>query len=173
MLIGAAAAEAVRPTRLPRVGVWMVGAVVALLPDIDIAIRIATGDYTPFERSATHSLVATALVALLAWIVAGRRWALVAGAAYASHLAADLLQDQQRTSVALLWPLQQRGMEPLLPLFPYVHVDRGRGVRSAARSLFEEPSFSAMLGETVIAAGVFLVVLVLSSGIRRLRSRGR
>jgi membrane-bound metal-dependent hydrolase YbcI (DUF457 family) len=163
MLVGAAAAEAVAAaTPLPRYRVWAVGAVFGLLPDLDYGIRILTGEFAPIERSALHSLPATALVAFAVWIVAGRLWAAVGGAAYASHLLADLLQDQARTSVALLWPFQEQGMEPLLPLFPFVAVQRGEGVVGAATGLFHGASLAPFLQETAIAMGIFAVVVALS-----------
>jgi membrane-bound metal-dependent hydrolase YbcI (DUF457 family) len=172
MLVGAAAAEGVRTLApLPRYRAWLVGAGVALLPDLDFAFRVLTGEYAPIERSVTHSLAATALVALAVWLVAGRRWAALAGAGYASHLLADLLQHQQRTSVALFWPLHEQGMEPILPLFPYADVQRGDGVLAAARSLFEDDAFAALLQETAIAAGMFFGMLVLTNAIRARRAR--
>jgi membrane-bound metal-dependent hydrolase YbcI (DUF457 family) len=168
LLIGAAAAEgvtAVSPLR--RFQAWVVGAAFGLLPDVDFAYRIATGEYAAIGRSITHSLVATALVALAVWMVAGRRWAAVAGAGYVSHLLADLMQHQERTSVALLWPLQAEGMEPLLRLFPHVPFMRGGGIRGAARSLLTEPAFPALLQETAIALGIFGAVLLLTWVFRR------
>jgi membrane-bound metal-dependent hydrolase YbcI (DUF457 family) len=172
MLVGAAAAEGVSAlTPVPRYRAWMVGAAFALLPDIDYAYRIATGEFAPIERSLTHSLLATAVVALAVWLVAGRRWAAVAGAGYASHLLADLLQHQRRTSVALFWPLQERGMEPILPLFPYIHVPRGVGVRGAALGLFDDQSFPPLIQETAIAAGIFFGMLVLTGWVRKRRGR--
>jgi membrane-bound metal-dependent hydrolase YbcI (DUF457 family) len=170
MLVGAAAAEGVDVlTPVPRYRAWLVGAVFALLPDIDYGFRLLTGEFAPIERSATHSLLATTVVVLAVWLVAGRRWAAVAGAGYASHLAADLMQHQPRSSVALLWPLQERGMETILPLFPYVPVQRGEGVLAAATSLLQGYRFAALLQETAIAAGIFFGVLVLTGWIRNRR----
>jgi membrane-bound metal-dependent hydrolase YbcI (DUF457 family) len=171
MLFGAAAAQAVAaPTPLPRYRVWAVGAVFGLLPDLDYGIRILTGEFAPIERSALHSLPATALVTLAVWILAGRLWAAVGGTAYASHLLADLLQDQARTSVALFWPFQEQGMEPLLPLFPSVPVQRGEGVMGAATGLFQGTSLAPFLQETAIAAGLFAAVLAVSCSLRKRQS---
>jgi membrane-bound metal-dependent hydrolase YbcI (DUF457 family) len=168
MLLGAAAAEAVTVgTTIPRYRAWAVGAAVALLPDADFAFRLATGNYAPVDRSVTHSLVVLAVVAGFAWALAGRRWGGVAGAAFGSHLVADLLQHQARTSVAPFWPLQQEGMAPLLPLFPYVPVIRGQGGREAALALFQDPSFPPLLQETAIALGIFFGVLLLTGRARR------
>jgi membrane-bound metal-dependent hydrolase YbcI (DUF457 family) len=172
MLFGAAAAEGVAAaTSLPRYRAWMVGAVVALLPDLDFGIRLLTGEYAPIERSSLHSLAATAAVMLVAGLVAGRRWAALAGAAYASHLLADLLQHQARTSVALFWPLQQRGMEPLLPLFPFVPAQRGDGMIGAAVSLFSPDAFPPLLQSTTIAAAFFFCALLASTWLRTRRGR--
>jgi membrane-bound metal-dependent hydrolase YbcI (DUF457 family) len=166
MLMGLAAAEGVRAvTPLPRYRAWALGAVCGLLPDLDFGIRLITGEFAPIERSSLHSLLATAVLAVVVWLVAGRRWALVAGAGYASHLLADLLQDQSHSSVALLWPLQGR-MEPILPLFPFVPIQGGGGVMGAALGLFQGESFPALLQSTTIAAGVFFGVLALTTWLR-------
>jgi membrane-bound metal-dependent hydrolase YbcI (DUF457 family) len=174
MLIGAGAAETVGSlTPVPRYRAWLVGAAFGLLPDADFAFRILTGEHAPIERSATHSLAATALVVLAIWVVAGRRWSAVAGAGYLSHLLADLMQHQPRTSVALFWPLQAEGMQPILPLFPFAYVQRGGGVLAAARSLFEGYAFPALLQETAIAAGIFFGALALSAAVRERRAARR
>jgi uncharacterized protein (TIGR03382 family) len=173
MLIGAAAAEGVgSTTSLPRYRAWAVGAAFALLPDIDYGFRILTGTYAAIERGAIHSLAATVVVAAVVWLVAGRRWAAVAGAAYASHLVADLLQDQARSSVALFWPFQSSGMETILPLFPHVPIQGGNGVLGAAVGLLHGESFAALLQSTVIGAGIFLGMLVLTGWLRRRRAGG-
>lgn len=179
LLIGAGTAELARADgALPRGRAWAVGAVFALLPDADIAYRILTGEYAPLERSFTHSLLAAAAVWLAVRLVAGGRWAALAALAYTSHLAADLLQRQARTSVALLWPLQQRGMEPLAPLFPFVPIERGQGVTGAALSLLASPARERLLLETMIGAAVFAALLALALLVRGLlwlsrRVRGR
>jgi membrane-bound metal-dependent hydrolase YbcI (DUF457 family) len=171
MLMGAAAAELVSAVApVPRYRAWAAGAMIALLPDADFAFRIATGSYAPVDRSSTHSLLALGLVAGVAWVLAGRRWSAVTAAAYGSHLVADLLQHQGRTSVAPFWPLQSHGMEPLLPLFPYVWTQRGQGWLEAARGLFRSPSFPALLQETAIAAGIFCAALLLARWLRERRS---
>jgi|GEM_PF-1251092 len=170
MLLGAAAAElvvAVRP--LPRYPAWAAGALIAILPDADIAFRLLTGNYVAAERPMTHSLLALLIFAGMAWAIAGRRWSAVTAAAYGSHLVADLLQHQPATSVAPLWPLQSEGMAPLLPLFPYIPIVRGEGGRAAALALLREPSFPPLLQETAIAAGIFFGALLIAGRIRRRR----
>jgi hypothetical protein len=174
MLMGMAAAEGVcAATSVPRYRAWALGAACALLPDIDYGIRLMTGEFAPIERSSLHSLLATAVVALAVWLVAGRRWAAVAAAGYASHLLADLLQDQSQTSVALLWPLQERGMEPILPLFPFVPIQGGAGVTGAVAGLLQGESFAALLQSTTIAAGMFFGVLALTAWLRWRSHRSR
>jgi membrane-bound metal-dependent hydrolase YbcI (DUF457 family) len=171
MLVGAAAAEGVSAFNdVPRYRAWAVGAAFALLPDLDYAIRILTGEFAPLERSVLHSLTATAAAVAAVLLVAGWRWAAVAGSGYASHLLADMLQHQSGTSVALFWPLQEHAMEPLLPLFPFVPVERGGGVLGAAISLFGPDSFPPLLQSTVIAAAFLLAAMLLS---RRIRARRR
>jgi hypothetical protein len=153
-----------------RYGAWAVGAMFALLPDMDFAIRALTGHQIPLDRPALHSLLAMTIVALLVTLVTDRRWGAVAGAGYASHLLADLLQQQPSTSVALLWPLHGR-MEPILPLFPGIHLQRGDGVSGAAASLLWPTQFAALLQSTVIAAGIFFAVLLVTGRIRESRRR--
>jgi membrane-bound metal-dependent hydrolase YbcI (DUF457 family) len=170
ILVGAGAAEGVLAfAALPRYRAWLVGGACGLLPDMDFAFRIVTGEYAPVERSATHSLLATALIMAAVWLVAGRRWSAVAGAGYLSHLLIDLMQHQPRTSVAFFWPLHERGMEPILPLFPYAWVHRGDGVLAAARSLFGGHAFPALLQETAIALGIFFGMIVFADAVRRRR----
>jgi membrane-bound metal-dependent hydrolase YbcI (DUF457 family) len=172
MLVGAAAAEgAAYATQVPRYRAWLVGAAFSLLPDADYAIRMLTGEFAPIERSALHSLPATAVVVLAMLLVAGWRWSVVAGAGYASHLVADLVQHQARTSVALFWPLQQRGMEPILPLFPFVPLHRGGGIRGAVTSMLHPDALARLLQSTAIAAGIFFGMLVLTGWLRERRRR--
>jgi membrane-bound metal-dependent hydrolase YbcI (DUF457 family) len=172
LLLGAAAAEGVAAvTAVPRYRAWAVGAAFALLPDLDYGIRLLTGEFAPIERRMLHSLLATAVVALAVLLVAGKRWAAVAGAGYASHLVADLLQQQARTSVALFWPLHERRMEPILPLFPSAPIHRGDGVIEAALSQLHGFALAALLQSTAIAAGIFFGVLLLTGWIRERRRR--
>jgi membrane-bound metal-dependent hydrolase YbcI (DUF457 family) len=165
-LIGAGAAELVRGRR-PRWLAWTVGALFSLLPDVDVAVRLATGEWGPVDRSFTHSLVAVAVVAAVVAPVAGMRWSAIAAAAYGSHLAADLLQTQARTSVVLFWPWQERGMEPFGQLFPQVPVERGSGMRVAARSLLEPEAIPPLLLETAIGAAVLTACAALAFVRRR------
>jgi membrane-bound metal-dependent hydrolase YbcI (DUF457 family) len=169
ILIGAGAAElaggGVRRPAWWRV--WGVAAAFALLPDVDVALRAATGAWGPVDRSFTHSLLAVGVAALLVRGVAGSRWSLIAATAYGSHLMADLLQTQSRTSVVLVWPFQDRGMAPLAHLFPAVPVERGAGMRQAALSLLEPPALAALLIETAIGAAVLLACLAIAAALRR------
>jgi membrane-bound metal-dependent hydrolase YbcI (DUF457 family) len=150
--------------------VWIVAAAFALLPDVDVAIRGATGAWAPLDRGFTHSLLAVAAVWAGVRLLAGSQWALVAGAAYASHLVADLLQSQRRTSVALFWPLQDDRMAPVAALFPWVPVERGSGMRQAALSLLAPEALTRLLLETAIAAGILLACLLLAALLRRRRA---
>lgn len=170
VLIGIGAGELARG-RLHRWWlVWIVAAGFALLPDVDVAIRAATGAWAPLDRGFTHSLLAIAAIWVGVRLAAGSQWALVAGTAYASHLVADLLQSQRRTSVALLWPLQEERMAPVAALFPGVPVERGSGMRQAALSLLAPESLTRLLLETAIAAGILLACLALAAALRRWRA---
>jgi membrane-bound metal-dependent hydrolase YbcI (DUF457 family) len=165
-LIGVGAAELVRGRRR-RWLAWTVGALFSLLPDVDVAVRLATGEWGPVDRSFTHSLLAVAVVALVVASVGGLRWSAIAATAYGSHLVADLLQTQARTSVALLWPWQERGMEPLGYLFPRVPIERGSGMRAAALSLLEPNAIPPLLLETAIGAAVLVTCLAAAFVLRR------
>lgn len=78
----------------------LTGAAIALVPDIDVAIGHLLGDAAAltFHRGITHSLLFSALLALLlGWLlssmvksdVSWRRWTLLSGAVLLSHLAID------------------------------------------------------------------------------------
>ncbi len=96
----------VRPIITPTPALLATGALLAVLPDLDLL-------YEPLHRAASHSVTAVALTIILAagvtWWVTGRaRWgmAVVCGAAYASHLLLDWLGEDFNTprGIQLLWP---------------------------------------------------------------------
>jgi len=90
--------------------IFLVSLTLALLPDADTPKSIIGSLMRPVSawlerrvghRTGTHSAIAVAAVAALAYLVAPAWWALLAGC-YASHIALDLLIGRQ--GVQLLWP---------------------------------------------------------------------
>ncbi len=171
LLVGAGIGELARGGRpLPRLWAWGVGGFFAFLPDLDTAVSFALGRAAEYHGVFTHNLAATLLVALLVWAVAGPRWALLAGTAYASHLLVDVLEAQETTNVRLAWPLSDARMPSLVPLFPSVPFERGKGAFSAALSLYGPRPLQRVLEQTLIGAGFFLTALAFTA-IRRRAAR--
>jgi membrane-bound metal-dependent hydrolase YbcI (DUF457 family) len=170
MLVGAGAAELVRTgVPLPRWRAWAVAAVLAALPDTDIILGIALERGGAYHGTFTHSIAAVIVVALLAWAVAGRRWAALAGAGYGSHLLVDLLDDRGRTNVLLGWPFTDERPLAIARLFPTVPFEQGGGVLNATLSLFRPDVFGPLLLQTAVGGILFLGLVLLAAGIRRVR----
>jgi hypothetical protein len=160
-LVGAAAAEIGRTgSSLPRKRVWLVGGVFGLLPDMDKGFGILLGMGSAFQGVFTHTFLAVLLVTGGVWIAAGRRWALIAGLAYASHLFADLMEDRPGTSVQPFWPLSEGTLHSLVPFFPRVPWRHGRGPEEAALSLLHPDVMPWLIAQTAVALGVFLVAVL-------------
>lgn len=166
LLLGAGAAELARG-RLgqPSWKVWVVGAMFGVLPDLDTSIYFLLGADAPRHGVYTHNLVAAAAVPLAVGLVAGVAWALVAGAAYLSHLAADLLREGATTSVYLGWPVSSEAWAPLAPLFPVIPFDRHEGVLA----LYGTDPVGKLVEQTLIAGAFFALALAISAAVRKLR----
>jgi membrane-bound metal-dependent hydrolase YbcI (DUF457 family) len=143
----------------------LVGAFFGVLPDLDTAILFLHGAAAPNHGLYTHNLVALAAVTLLVGFAAGRDWGLVAGAAYASHLVADLLRDGATTSVHLLWPLSREPLAPLAPVFPTIPFDRPDGVLT----LYGPEPLVMLVRQTLIGVGFFALAVGVGAAVRRLR----
>jgi membrane-bound metal-dependent hydrolase YbcI (DUF457 family) len=137
---GAAPALGVRPAdtaadaRRLRI-LTLASAALAALPDIDLAAPYA-------HRTITHSLVATAVVTIIAAVVTGQvtprtawRTTAICAAAYASHLLLDWLavDDTPPRGLQILWPFSDRWFISGWDLF--------RG--TARRNLFSTASMRA------------------------------
>lgn len=172
-LVGAGAGEVVRSAApLPRWRAWTVAGALAAAPDLDFVLELFLRRGVQYHGTFTHSLTAVAVVALAAWLVAGRRWALLAAAGYGSHLLVDLLDDRGRTNVLLGWPFTHQQPFAIARVFPQVPFETERGLWGAVLSLFTAEVISAIVLQTVIGAGFFLALLLLGRGVRRLRGRG-
>jgi inner membrane protein len=109
-LLGATTAHVLLGRPFPRA--WMVGALAALAPDLDVLIRSEADPLLAIEhhRGFTHSLAFIPVggaIAALPWL-AGRRartaWRLVMGASIAGYATHPLLDACTTYGTQLLWP---------------------------------------------------------------------
>jgi membrane-bound metal-dependent hydrolase YbcI (DUF457 family) len=173
MLIGAGFAEVARAgmdAPPPRRYAWAAAAVLAASPDGDIILGILLGRGGSLHGTFTHSLTAAAVVALLAYALGGRRWATIAGVAYASHLLVDLLDESGPTNLMLGWPFTGARPYSLGKLFPKVPVE-GNGIMDTARNVLKPDALLDLLIQTLMAGVIFGGLLLLARGIRRMRAR--
>jgi hypothetical protein len=167
-LLGAAAAELARiPTSLPLWKVLAVGAFFGLLPDLPTGILFLMGADAPHHGLYTHNLVALVGVGLIVGAAASPSWGLVAAAAYASHLLADLLREGTTTSVYLGWPLSNEAWAPLAPVFSRIPFDRQGGTFA----LYSPDPMRDVAEQTLMAAGVLVAALLVAAAARRVRGR--
>ncbi len=174
MLVGAGIAEVVRSTApLPRWRAWAVAATLAVVPDLDFVLGIALGRGAEYHGTFTHSLVATLAIALLAGLLGGRRWGLLAGAGYGSHLLVDLLDDRGRTNVLVGWPFTDERPFAIARIFPQVPFSLGAGVRESAAALLHPDAVLALAVQTFIGFLIFLGLLFVARLARTSRLRRR
>lgn len=176
ILVGAGVAEVVRAgQRRPpgRMLAWSVGAVLAASPDVDIVLGILLGRGGEYHGTFTHSLTLTVAVGAVAWMLAGWRWGVLAGATYLSHLLVDLLDDRGRTNVLLLWPFTDEQPYAIARIFPPVAFAQGEGPVGAALSLFRPDVFAQLILQTAYGAAFFALLLLLAALVRRTRASVR
>ena len=175
MLIGAGLAELARAGMVrppPRRYVWGVAAVLAAAPDGDIILGILLGRDGSLHGTFTHSLTAVAIVALLAYAIAGWRWAAIAGIGYASHLLVDLLDESGPTNLMLGWPFTGARPYSLGKLFPKVPV-KGEGIVDTALNVLQPDALLNLVIQTGMAAAIFGALVLMSRGGRGMRGQGR
>lgn len=171
MLIGAGMAEAARAGMRhppPRIQAWTAAALLAAAADGDIVLGILLGKGGTYHGTFTHSLTAAAIVAMAAWALGGARWAVIAGAGYASHLLVDLLDGSGPTNLMLGWPFTGTRPYSLGKLFPKVPVE-GDGIIDTALNVLSPEALMNLLIQTLLAAAIFVALLLVAQGIRRLR----
>lgn len=174
VLVGIGMAEVVRGAApLPRARAWALAAALAVLPDADFVLEIALGRAGAYHGTFTHSVVATVGVALLFCLLLDRRWGVLAGAAWGSHLLVDLLDDRGRTNVLLGWPFTQERPFAIARVFPQVPFNPGYGLCDAVASLFSAEVVGALVVQTAIGAGFFAALFLLGRGVRALRTKRR
>lgn len=169
LFIGAAAGEALRNTGTPPWRAWAFGGFVAVLPDLDSVLRLVAGSSAPDHGRYTHTLLATVAVALLVGGLLGRRWGIVGGAAWASHLLVDLLREGSATSVYLLGPFVARSLPSLAPVFPVVPFE-WTGAPGFFPQLHGSAPLHALAVQTLIG-GVLFALAVGGSYVLRHRQR--
>lgn len=172
VLVGVGVAEVVRSaTPLPRWRAWALAASLAVVPDLDLVLGIAAERGAGYHGTFTHSVVATVAVALFFGAVLGGRWAVLAGAAYGSHLVVDLLDDRGRTNVLLGWPFTDERPFAIARVFPKVPFNHGYGMRDAVLSLLSPEVVRALLAQTAVGAAFFLGLWLVAGAVRALRRR--
>jgi hypothetical protein len=165
-LVGAGVAELLRVgTPLPRWRSWLVAGALAVSPDLDFGVGMLLGETHTYHGTFTHSALAVLVVSLVA-AIAGREWALLAGAGYASHLLVDLLDDRGRTNVLLGWPLTLNQPDAIARVFPTVPFEKGEGAVNAALSLLEPQVMGPLLHQTAVGVLFFLTLLGWATSIR-------
>ena len=123
MLVGSACAEAGRKPEFPRYRAWIIGALVGMAADVPSAVKLLLGMSAEHHGLYSHTLFATALAVGAGAVIGGRRWALIFGTAYGSHLIVDLLRESGTTGVHLFSPIIMQPAQPLIPLLPHVPFD--------------------------------------------------
>lgn len=160
-LAGIALARLVPPRNPVRPSIWYgLGVLAANAPDFDFVAGLMVGRVNALHGMASHSVVATLLVAAIAAAPAssslpGRaRVAALVFAAYGSHVFLDLFcGPRQRIGLPLFWPFSDVGfMSPWLPFPGILHGPAGGGM-----SLFIQEFFSV---QNVLTVGLELAVFV-------------
>ena len=172
ILVGLGFAEVVRAAvPLPKWPARIAAACLAVAPDLDIVIGLV-GERSggAYHGTFTHSIVATLVVALAAWMLAGKGWGVLAGAGYGSHLLVDLLDERGKTNVLLGWPFTHEYADGMAKLFPVVPFDQGRGAVAAALSLLRPEVFSQLAIQTAMGAAMLCVLLGAAWLVRRARA---
>jgi hypothetical protein len=172
-LVGAGVAELLRVgTPLPRWRSWLLAGSLAVSPDLDFGVGMLLGEVHSYHGTFTHSALAVIVVSLLG-AIAGREWAVLAGAGYGSHLLVDLLDDRGRTNVLLGWPLTLNQPDAIARVFPTVPFEKGEGALHAALSLFQPEVLGPLLHQTAVGGIFFVALLGWAAAIRAIASRGK
>lgn len=173
-LVGAGVAEVVRSgtaAPLPRWRAWALSAALAVLPDLDFVLGIATGRGGLYHGTFTHSIPAIVVVGLLCRAVLGPPWGVLAAAGYGSHLLVDLLDDRGRTNVLLGWPFTDARPFAIARIFPKVQFQTEGGLRDSFLSLFHPEAIAALLAQTAMGTAFFVVLLLVAEAMRRVGER--
>jgi membrane-bound metal-dependent hydrolase YbcI (DUF457 family) len=124
-----------------RLDTWklpLICALLAVIPDVDLVLPVA-------HRSATHSLVAVALVSIVSIAVTGwvtgrvsGRIVLACTLAYATHLFLDWLNVDTNPprGIQVLWPFDDRWFISNLDLFPRIERRRPFSPETMAGNLW-------------------------------------
>jgi hypothetical protein len=166
MLVGAACGEVVRGSAIPRSHAWMVGAVIAVLPDMDSVLLLSLGHSAATHGLYTHTLIAVGVVGVLGWIAGGWRWCVLGSAAYVSHLLVDLLRVGDSTSVYPFGPFHAESLAPLAPVFPSIPFEWGESL-GPLPGLYGPQPLRQLLLQTLIGLALFLGAVIGAAVIKR------
>jgi membrane-bound metal-dependent hydrolase YbcI (DUF457 family) len=130
-LAGCAVALALIPPGIPQAWeAWACCLISANLPDADFIPGLLTGNPRAFHRGASHTIMATFIVAATGaslWTWAAMPWLVRAGlifVAYASHVGLDYLTPGR--GLMMGWPLSRRRYQAGRPWFLSVTVRKTR-----------------------------------------------
>jgi membrane-bound metal-dependent hydrolase YbcI (DUF457 family) len=169
MLVGAGFAElacAGMRNPPPRWLAWSIGAVLAAGPDADIIIGILRGRGGADHGTFSHSLLAVGIIALMGYVAGGGPWAAIGGLSYGSHMLVDMLDESGPTNMMLGWPFTGARPYAIGELFPKVPVD-GDGIVDTARNVLRPEALTNLVVQTLLAAGIFGMFLLLAAALRR------
>lgn len=171
LLVGVGVAEVARAAAppLPRRRAWILGASLAVVPDLDLVLGLALGRGEQYHGTFTHSIVATLAVGIAAAAMAGWRWGVLSGAGYGSHLLVDLLDDRGRTNVLLGWPFTLERPFAIARVFPPVPFGRAGGLKESILALPRREAMLALGEQTLIGVLFFLALLTLAGAVRGVR----
>lgn len=172
-LVGCGMAELTRTVApVPRWRSWLLAGALAVSPDFDFIIGLVAGRAYEYHGTFTHSVFAAVVVGAAIALAVGWRWGLVGAAGYGSHLLVDLLDDRGRTNVLLAWPFSDKQPFAIARLFPTIPFDQSGGMRRAALSLLEPEVFRALTIQTLVGAGLLLLLLGAALVLRRALAAG-
>ena len=147
-----------------RVPIALLGALIfaANAPDLDFVAGIAAGAPRRFHRGASHSLFAAGIFGLGAFLVAkvagwrsSRRFGVLMGLAFASHVFLDMLSPlgEPEQGVALAWPVLTERVSFPVRIFSAVRFDRTAD--SLLEGWLQVRNFLVVLSELVLVGVIW------------------
>jgi inner membrane protein len=150
---------------------WIVAlAFAANAADLDFLPGFLIGDPNRFHHRATHTVLAalvfglgTTVVSRMAGLVASRRFGLLMGFSYLTHIALDVFTRGTTEPYGMeIW--RPFSPEPFLPPFHlFLDIRRDGSVGSFLPSLIQRHNAEAIVRELLIMGGVWAVFRMLSS----------
>jgi len=94
-----------------QVWTWLLGGVLALVPDFDVIPSVLRGQSTPFDHHQTlfhRPVITISFASVLCYLLLGSNWALIAVACVTWHFLHDTGWLKRNTGIAWLWPLSDK-----------------------------------------------------------------